>query len=264
MSKEALEALIGTLDSWAAVFTLLVVLGVGGELVIHVLQSRANKKLIALQHTEAISQETEIARLRKEAGSYGLDIAKAKQGAAEALERAAKAEENLGNARKDAAEASERSAEANKIAEGERLERLKIQARLAPRTLSADQQQRIETRLKPFSGTPYELCVDPVPEAINLLTIVDAILRSAGWSNKESAKTELRSIITLASGSKVEQGYFAGVVVELTKSMMPEHESSASAFVLALQAEGIDARGVILDDTDPSPKTLHIMIGSKE
>jgi hypothetical protein len=52
MGKEALDALLSVLDNWAALFTLLVVIGVGGELVIHVMQSRANKKLIALQRTE--------------------------------------------------------------------------------------------------------------------------------------------------------------------------------------------------------------------
>jgi hypothetical protein len=44
VDKDALEGLISVLDNWAAFFTLLVVIGVGGELVIHVLQSRANKK----------------------------------------------------------------------------------------------------------------------------------------------------------------------------------------------------------------------------
>src|SRR5437016_3737447 len=106
MDKEALEALIGTLDNWAAFFTLLVVLGVGGELIVHVMQSRASKKLIALQHTEALAQEAEIARLKKDSALFELDIATANKGAAAALERAAKAEENLGNAKKDAAEAN--------------------------------------------------------------------------------------------------------------------------------------------------------------
>lgn len=64
MGEEALEALIGTLDNWAAFFILLVVIGVGGELVIHIMQSRANKKLIALQHTEGLAQEAEIERLK--------------------------------------------------------------------------------------------------------------------------------------------------------------------------------------------------------
>ena len=47
-------------------------------------QSRASKKLIALQHSEATAQEAEIARLKKETASFDLDIATAKEGAAKA------------------------------------------------------------------------------------------------------------------------------------------------------------------------------------
>ncbi len=213
------------------------------------------------QATDAYSQAE---HARKEADSFELDIAKAKQGAADADERAARAEENLGSAKKDAAVANERAAEANRIAEGERLARLKLENRLAPRILNDDQQQRIESKIKRFTGTPYELAVDPVPEAINLLRTVDAILRSSDWTNKESAKTDFRFVITLASGSKVEQGVFSGVVVKLTKSMLPKYEPAAEALVRALQAEGIDATAELLEETDPSPNTLHVMIGSKE
>jgi len=48
MDKDALEGLISVLDNWAAFFTLLVVIGVGGELVVHIMQSRANAKLIGI------------------------------------------------------------------------------------------------------------------------------------------------------------------------------------------------------------------------
>ena len=84
MSKDALEALLSLLDNWAAFFTLLVVIGVGGELAIHVMQSRANKKLIALQKTESLAQEEEIARLKKDSASFELDVAKANERAASA------------------------------------------------------------------------------------------------------------------------------------------------------------------------------------
>ncbi len=67
MAKEALETLLAALDNWAAFFILLVVIGVGGELFIHLKQSRVNKKLLALQHSEAKAQEGELARLNKDA-----------------------------------------------------------------------------------------------------------------------------------------------------------------------------------------------------
>lgn len=51
-----------------------------------------------------------------------------------------------------AAEADARAAEANRKAEEERLERLKLEAKIAPRRLNTDQQRAIAAALKSFSG----------------------------------------------------------------------------------------------------------------
>lgn len=181
MDKDALEGLVSLLDNWAAFFTLLVVIGVGGELVVHVIQSRANKKLIALQKSEALAQEAEIARMKKDSASFELDIANAKKGAADALERAAKAEENLGNAKKDAALALQRAADANRIAEDERLKRVQIEERMRPRSLKPSPQA--VSVLKAYKGTEYTFSsVFGDEESINLLKQLDSILLSAGWT----------------------------------------------------------------------------------
>ncbi len=197
MSKDALEALLSVLDNWAAFFTLLVVIGVGGELVIHVMQSRSNKKLIALQNTEALAQEAEIARMKKDSASFELGIAKANKGSADALERAAKAEENLGNAKKSAAEANERAAnaeqkagsfqlqiaQANERAANAELELAKIRS---PRTLNNVPQ--MIASLKQFAGTEYMFsAVFADEEALTLLKQLDVVLQSAGWRRLDSA-----------------------------------------------------------------------------
>lgn len=180
MDKDALEGLISVLDNWAAFFTLLVVIGVGGELVIHVLQSRANKKLITLQKSEALVQEAAIARLKKDSASFELDIAKANKDAADALERAAKAEENLGNAKKDAALALQQAADANRIAEEERLKRVQIEEKMKPRSLKPD--PRVVSVLTGYKGTEYTFSsVFADEESINLLKQLDSILLSSGW-----------------------------------------------------------------------------------
>ncbi len=181
MSKDALEGLIATLDNWAVFFTLLVVIGVGGELAVHLMSSRANKKLAALQNSHSLAQEAEIARMKKDSASFELDIAKANKGAAEALERAAKAEENLGNAKKDAALALQHAAEANRIAEEERLKRVQIEERMKPRSLKPSPQA--VSALKAYKGTEYTfLSVFSDEESINLLKQLDSILLSAGWT----------------------------------------------------------------------------------
>src|SRR2546428_2288570 len=121
--KALLETRLDSLDGWAVLFTLLVVLGVGGELVVHIMSSRTSKRLIEIQKAEEQQRQAEIARLPKEA-----EIA-----------------------RKDIAEAHARAAEANQKAEEEKLARVKIEEKLAPRHLSAEQQRRIVSALKPFA-----------------------------------------------------------------------------------------------------------------
>jgi hypothetical protein len=203
MNKDALEAFLSVLDNWAALFTLLVVIGVGGELVVHVMQSRANKKLIALQRTEALAQEAEIARMKKESASFELDIAKANRGSADALERAAKAEENLANAQKSAADA-------NAKAEGFRLSIAKAnesaaqaQAQVANATAEAAKANLELARLKtprslirvpelisalePFKGTGYVfVSVFQEEDSLYLLRAIDDVLQKAGWNRAKS------------------------------------------------------------------------------
>jgi hypothetical protein len=61
MDKPQLEAFLTTLDRWTAFFTALVVIGVGGELVTHLLYSRTNKQLMAIQHQEEQEFQSQIA-----------------------------------------------------------------------------------------------------------------------------------------------------------------------------------------------------------
>ncbi len=146
MDKPALEALLGSLDGWAAFFTLLVVAGVGGEFAVHIMSSRASKRLVDIQRQEEQARQAEIARITKDAESFRAESAKAQSDIAATSVRISDAEARV-------AEATARAAEANKKAEEERLERVKIQEKLAPRHLSAEQRQGIAVRLRPFAGT---------------------------------------------------------------------------------------------------------------
>ena len=203
MSKDALEAALSLLDNWAAFFTLLVVIGVGGELVVHVMQSRANKKLIALQRTEALEQEAEIARMKMESASFELEIAKANKDSASALERAAKAEENLGNAKKSAADADAKAegfrlsiakanesaakAEAQVAAATAEAARANLELAIlkAPRSLSRESE--LISALEPFKGTEYVFAsVFQDEESMSLLKAINDVLQKAGWKRGKS------------------------------------------------------------------------------
>ena len=133
---------INLFKPWALAF---VAMGVAYEFVADRLE-RPYTKLLDTAHDE------ELAQLRTSGDSLRRDMA-----ASVAREREANA--RIAEAQRGAAEAEARAAEANLA-----LERFK-----APRMLSAEQQRRMKAALIPFPGIPYELAVDPVPEAISLL-----------------------------------------------------------------------------------------------
>ena len=73
MTKEALEALIRTLEFWGLIFGVIVVIGVGGESVVGIRIWRNSRKLQAILHTEEQQREQRIAELNKEAAQLRKD-----------------------------------------------------------------------------------------------------------------------------------------------------------------------------------------------
>ena len=124
MDKAYLEALLSSLAHWTVFFTALVVIGVGGELVEHVLYSRASGQLIALQHAEEKSLQAEITRL-------GNSTAEANASAAQANERAKQMEMRTEELKR---------------------ENLEIQRRIANRFLPDTQKSALLESLKPHKG----------------------------------------------------------------------------------------------------------------
>lgn len=136
MMKEQLESSLALLETLIQIFAVLVAIGIVGEVGFGVRHWILNRRLQSLQRSEDQERQHEIARLNKEAGD-------ARQSAGDAIERAAAAQE--------------RAAEANKKAEEERLARLKIEERLAPRRMTAEQIRHLQERLGQFSGQPVRI-----------------------------------------------------------------------------------------------------------
>src|SRR5260370_36576803 len=126
------EAIIDLKRAWAwnlplvIIGAVLITVGVAGELAVQFFAARKETKL-------------------RKANDAVFSILNGK--AAEALERAAKADERASQNEKEAVRLS-------KIAEDERLARVKIEEDVAWRRLTKDQQIKMASRLKPFaSGT---------------------------------------------------------------------------------------------------------------
>ncbi len=141
--------LIGELSKspkWKArlrAFELMVVVGVGGELI------GDGGIFVFSERLQAIS-DADVATLNREAGD-------ARKDAGEANKRA-------GSALKDAADANERAtanekeaARLGKLAEDERLARIQIEARLAWRRINESQRRQLLENLKNFSGRHVRL-----------------------------------------------------------------------------------------------------------
>jgi hypothetical protein len=252
-------------------YAIVLIMGLAVELLGLVRTSQLNEQIIAMLNKQAQdaakdaatanqiakTYENQIADADARVKSAEAQIASANAASHEAVAKVANAEERI-------AEANRGAAEAVKVAETERLARVKIEDRLKPRTLNDKQRERIEARLKQYRDTPYELAVDPTPESVNFLKTIDTILRKSGWAPQPSARKELRMTVKLESGSQVEEGIFSNVTIMLSQSLVPKYNQAAAALVLALRAEGIETNYSLLPESDPSPDNIHVMVGSKE
>jgi len=271
MGKTELENLLSLLDNWAAFFTLLVVIGVGGELFVHIKYSRTSKRLIAMQHDEEKAREAEIARLGKEAAESGKGIADANARAAEANAHAAKAEEHLGAANERASQAYERAAQAereaakfNETAERERLARLKLEAALTPRSLSIEQHRDMVAKLRGYSGQRLDIFIyGDATEIVRTANLIGGTVRDAGWNVKLWA--------TMSSGVAV-----TGILVSTRAGSPATVEHAANSLISALNSGGMSStlftpftgteipaaiNGPNWDTNDIAP--IRIMVGAK-
>ena len=248
------------------------IIGLSAELLGLVRTSQLNGKLIAALNYQAQQATKDAAIATQTAKGYESQIASAndRAKAAEAIVATANSTSQAAivqvrTAEARIAEANAKAAEAKKVAESERLERVKIEERLRPRALNQSLLPEARNHLRKYAGTPYELSVDATPESIQLLAAIDTLLRDSNWTAKKSDNQTFRSIYTLPSGSQVDQGVFAGVIVRFNKSKAPQLQTAAEQLVIALRSLGIDnAHSEYLPEDDPSPNNIHILVGPKE
>jgi hypothetical protein len=180
-----------TVMIWALIFAAIAAIAVVLATRIVVTQG---KKLADAQ-TDLINAKD--AKLALDLKTKDGEIAGAVKNAAEANERATKAQASLSLAEQHAAEANakaegfrldiskanERAASANETAERERLARLQLEARLADRVLTPAQQAAITSRLAALSGIVVDALVWGDTPEIQIISgqVLEAI-RKAGWS----------------------------------------------------------------------------------
>lgn len=179
-----------------------------------------------------------------EAKSFEADIVLAKKLAAEA-------ESHLADAKRDAA-----SAERDAIAANKELLKLKT-----PRSLSTEQQTRIQSKIIQFTRTPFDLWVSSDKESTDLMWKIKAVLDSSGWLFKKN-----EGLFTFDEGTA---GLISdsGVSVHVPLEHEVEWRDAVLALCNALSAEGIPTKPWA-DSTEANKAMkrdrIHVEIGSKE
>jgi hypothetical protein len=151
-----------------------------------------------------------------------------------------------------------RAAEANKIAETERLERIKIEEKLAWRSLSADQQQQIISKLVRFRGAPFQVRVFQEPEALRFMNQMLDILHSANW-------TQLPIVAAMEITTKygtVGISLGAGVSIYVDASHESDLGPAGKALAAALAKQRIASEYKIIN-IERQPDRIHVAIGKK-
>lgn len=154
-------------------------------------------------------------------------------------------------AKAQAAQANERAAEANKKAEEERLARLKLEVRLAPRSLTGAQQQAIVGRIKPFAPQQFEfVSYQEDQEVRGLVETLILILLMAGWRG-------------LPPREMLMGGLVVGVIIEFAPDKTEVFGPAATALAEILTSEGIDAMATANDEITNYPDRIKIKVGKK-
>lgn len=145
-------------------------------------------------------------------------------------------EERIAIAGRDAANALERAAELNRKTEEERLARVKIEERLAPRmqVVSPEQQARIVAKLAAFKGYRADIGAFPFTfEGEMLARQIQTLLVAASWS-AEMMQAEATGPLSVVG---------SGVMVRATSDS--RSLAAATALVEALIAEKVHASVVL-------------------
>jgi hypothetical protein len=125
--------------------------------------------------------------------------------------------------------ANQKAAEANEKAEAEQLARLQLEARLAPRTLTEEQQTRLTSLLSPFSGTEVDVITfGDTSEIGNISMTILRCLQNATWEVYPAKAMGSSAVVT-------------GILVGVRPNTDATIGNAAKTLILALQSVGINA-----------------------
>jgi hypothetical protein len=154
-------------------------------------------------------------------------------------------------AKAQAAQANERAAEANLKAEVERVARLELEARLAPRTLTGVQLQSISSKISPFAPQPFRFTsYQDDQEVRGLVEALIHVLVASGWKGVPATDFLMASLVL-------------GVTVEFAPAKEHDFGPAARTLASALHSEGIAATAQVNPDLSSTPEQIRVKVGKK-
>jgi hypothetical protein len=250
-----------TLLSWIErgqnIAALLVAAGVAGEFILGFMAGPPRRRIEA-------AKESEIVRLTNESANSQLQIAQANERAAhaEATAKGFDAQIAASDAKAKSAEATAKQfeaqiAEANKTAAAAKLDLAEFKE---PRGFHSDKEiQGVIDKCKPFPKTPFIPLVNPDPEAVRLLGVIDDILvSSCDWTPQSD--DVFGFAIPLPRGTARVIWAVTGISV-LFSPQYPELERPAKALADGLLAVGIKAK--VEANNTATKNAVYLVVGQK-
>lgn len=156
------------------------------------------------------------------------------------------------------------AATANEKAEQEHLARAKIEEHLAPRAISTNQYDRLVSALRPFDGVAADVFIasGPTVDAAPLAASIRSALKDAGWRVRGANMLLGRSFQDVIVGtrdlpSSRDSDAAATLVRELTNSGILAHAGRG------VTDEAVSVLGAMTGESLHPPSDLWIVIGSK-
>jgi hypothetical protein len=158
--------------------------------------------------------------------------------------------------KKELGATGERAARAIERATKAELDLAKLKA---VRTLDAEQQQRMITKLAQFPGTPFVLSVNPDAESIDFMGIVAATLMAAKWVWEPAPKN-----VDRVGHLQAALWYRSGIAVTIRSANQTKLMLAADGLASALEAEGFKVEtGLVPAMVAGNPNAVHVIVGSK-
>jgi hypothetical protein len=177
-------------------------------------------------------------------------------------ERIAKGfEQDIAKAREGMATAKQETARLASIAEGERLARIEIEARLAPRRIGVEQRRKFAKTLSPYPGTLVELATPPGDsEAADFGADIRSVLTQSNWIVSKAVMhtgSNIRGVGLVGLQCAVNEESAAGRALVSVLKKLP-NVSLRSTSRLIGSTELIETNGKL---SAPRPVVATILVG---